>query len=191
MRALLAALLLTTTAAAAPVCGTRELGTVDVAAVRDDGTVHLEVVDDGPGTDWVVNGDATRDLRGIVALVADHGGEVYADFLTVGALESDLRDADIEVHWIGANDVQAAAPMILDWVLNKRVWHLGQTELDDALGSAATATFGDGWKWSRGKSMRPVTALVSVTFALRMLAKTLPDINHDPLAALREGRETP
>jgi hypothetical protein len=39
--------------------------------------------------------------------------------------------------------------------------------------------------------MRPISALVTVTLALRMLAKTLPDLNHDPLGAMREGMETP
>lgn len=169
----------------------RAWASIGVAAVRDDGSFHLEVVSDGPGTDWLIDGDETRDLRGLADLVRDHGGEVYADFLTVGALGPDLLEAGIDIHWMGADDVKAAAPMLLDFVLNRRVWHLGQAELDEALASAATSIFGDGWKWSRGKSMRPITALVVVTFALRMLLKSLPDINYDPLAALREGTETP
>lgn len=169
----------------------RSWASIGVAAQREDGDLHVEVVDDGPGTDWMIEGDPTRDLRGIAALIAEHGGEVYADFLTVGALGPDLADAGIDVHWIGADDVRVAAPMLLDYVLNKRVWHLGQSEVEDALASAATRPLGESWAWSRGKSMRPITALVVVTLALRMLAKTLPDINYDPLAALREGRETP
>lgn len=167
----------------------RGWASISVVAVRDDGDLHAEVVDDGPGTDWMIDGDPTRELAGIVALVRQYGGEVYGDFVTVGALGPDLAEAGVDIKWIGADDVKVAAPMLLDYVLNRRVWHLGQTELDDALASAATAKLGDGWRWSRGKSLRPITALVSVTLGLRMLAKTLPDMNHDPLSALREGRE--
>lgn len=164
----------------------RSWASIGVAAQRDDGDLHVEVVDDGPGTDWLIDGDPDRELRGLAALVAAHGGEVYADFLMVGALGPDLDEAGIDMNWIGADDVRVAAPGLLDAVLNERVWHIGQAELDDALASAATRPLGESWAWSRGKSMRPITALVSVTLALRMLAKTLPDINNDPISALRE-----
>lgn len=173
----------------------RAWASIGVAAQRDDGDIHIEVVEDGPGTDWLIYGDDRPEgdeakLHGIAYLVREHGGEVYYDHLTVGPFAPDLRDAGIEAQPVEARDVMVSAPMLMDFVLNRRVWHLGQAELDDALASAATATFGDGWRWSRGKSMRPITALVAVSLALRMLAKTLPDINYDPLGALREGRET-
>lgn len=174
----------------------RSWASIGVASVRDDGLVHIEVVDDGPGTDWLIDGDDRPEddearLHGIAWLVDKYGGEVWYDFLTVGAFSSALRDADIDAHPIEARDVMVAAQQLLDAVLNGGVRHIGQSELDEALASAATTTFGDGWKWARGKSMRPITALVSVSLALRMLAKNLPDLNHDPLAALREGMEAP
>lgn len=170
----------------------RAWASIGLAAQRDDGTFHVEVVDDGPGTDWLIDGDdrASDDPlhnRGIVHLLAEHGGEVFGDYLTVGALEPDLRDAGVDITWIGADDVRVAAPMILDFVLNGRVFHIGQKRLDDALASASTSTFGDGWKWARGKSMRPITPLVSVTFALRMLAKTLPDLNYDAVSVIKQA----
>ena len=174
----------------------RAWASIGVAALRDDGKIHIEVVDEGPGTDWLIDGDDRADddgqrLHGISYLVNKYGGEVWYDHLTVGSFAPDFRDAGIHAHAIESRDVMVAAPMLLDYVLNGRVVHIGQTELSDALASAVTAVFGDGWRWARGRSMRPITALVSVSLALRMLAKTLPDINYDPLAALREGRETP
>ncbi|NHF62243.1 terminase large subunit domain-containing protein [Microcella pacifica] len=174
----------------------RAWASISAASLREDGKVHIEVVDEGPGTDWLIDGDdrASDDelrLHGIAYLQREYGGTVWYDHLTVGSFAPDLRDAGVEANPIEARDVMVAAPMLLDWVLNDRVVHLGQSELSDALSSAATSTFGDGWRWARGRSMRPITALVSVSLALRMLAKTLPDLNYDPLAALREGRETP
>jgi hypothetical protein len=169
----------------------RAWASISVASVREDGRVHLETVDDGPGTDWLIGGDDRAEddvarLHGLEHLVREYGGEVWYDFLTVGSFATDMRDAGIEAQPVETRDVMVAAPMLLDWVLNDRVRHLGQSELDDALAGAATKTFGDGWKWSRGNSMRPITALVSVSLALRMLAKRLPDLNYDPLASLRE-----
>lgn len=168
----------------------RSWASIGVAGVRDDGAFHIEVVDDGPGTDWLMDGDPTRNLHGIAALVQQHGGDVYFDFQTVGAFLPDLLDRGIHAVAIGADDIRVAAPMLLDYVLNGRVWHLGQTQLDAALASAATSPLGDGWKWSRGKSMKPISALVTVTLALRMLAKLLPQLQYDPMAVLREANRT-
>jgi len=174
----------------------RSWASIGVASPREDGRIHLEVVDDGPGTDWLIDGDDRPDsdperLHGIAYLVQKYGGQVWYDHLTAGAFAPDLRDAGIDAHPIGAQDVVVAAPMLLDWVLNDRVRHIGQSELDDALASAATSTFGDGWKWSRGKSMKPITALVTVSLALRKLAELLPELNYDPVAAMREANRPP
>ena len=167
---------------------------ISVASQRDDGLVHLEVVESWPGTDWVVHGDPTRgggvlSCHGIAELVRRYGGQVFYDHLTVGALGPALADAGVPASPIAAADIRVAAGALLDAVLNGTVRHLGQQELTDALASAATRVFGDGWAWARGKSMADITPLVSVTLAHWMLTKTLPDINHDPLGALREGLE--
>lgn len=173
----------------------RAWAAITLAAVRDDGLIHLEVIEEGPGTDWLINGDPTRAEgngdKGIADLQREHGGKAYFDWVTVGQFAPDLRDADVDAEPIPAEDVAVAGPQLLDYVLNKRVKHIGQTTLTEQLASAVTKPAGDGgWKWARGKSLRPITGLVGVTFALRMLAKTLPDINHDPLAALRESAGT-
>jgi hypothetical protein len=150
-------------------------------------------VDDGPGTDWLIGGDDRPEddearLHGLSYLKKKYGGEVWYDFLTVGSFDSAMSDARLDAKPIDVRDVMVCAQGLLDAVLNDQVRHIGQSELTDALASAATTTLGDGWKWSRGKSMRPITALVSVSLALRMLLKRLPELNYDPLAALREGR---
>lgn len=173
----------------------RAWSAISLAAVREGDPldrIHIEVVEEGPGTDWLIDGDPSRakgqGRKGIADLQREYGGKVYFDWVTVGQFASDLRDADVDAEPMPAEDVAVAGPQLLDWVLNKRVSHIGQTALTEQLASAVTKPAGDGgWKWARGKSLRPITGLVGVTFALRMLTKTLPDINHDPLAALRES----
>ncbi|MEB0286168.1 terminase large subunit [Cryobacterium sp. 10S3] len=162
----------------------RARASISVAAQRPDGKIHLETVETSEGTAWLIDGDPTRDLRGLAALVADHGGDVYFDFITVGALVPDMRDAGLHPHAIATEDVKVAAAALFDGVVNGRVRHLGQAELTDALASAATRKIGDGWAWSRGASMADITALVSATLAFWMLAKTLPDLNYDALSGI-------
>lgn len=165
----------------------RDWASIGVAGVRADGRFHVEVIDDGPGTEWLVEGDPSRELVGLRSLLANFPGEVYFEFRTTGTIEPDLREAGIEAHPISAQDVAIAGPQFLDYVLNGRVCHIGQAELDDSLAAAATKTVGDGWKWARGKSLRPITPLITVTYALRMLSKLLPELGYDSVAAMRHA----
>jgi phage terminase large subunit-like protein len=165
----------------------RTFASIGLASQRDDGQIHIEVIEHSTGTGWLIDGDPTRELRGIAALIREHGGELYYDHMTVGALVPDLIDAGLEPQPIPLADIKVSAAALFDAVKNRKVVHLGQFELTDALAAAATRKIGDAWAWARGPSMADITALVAVTLAFWMLAKTLPDLNYDPLAAMREG----
>lgn len=154
----------------------RSWSAISVAAQREDGRIHIETVEKREGTGWV----AER----MAQLVSAHGGSVYYDHVTTGALAPDLRDHGVDAEPIAAQDVKVSAPALYDAVMNDRVVHIGQDELDDALRGAATRKFGDGWAWARGPSMDDITALVSATLAFWMLAKRLPDLNYDPLSGI-------
>lgn len=165
----------------------RDWASIGVAGQRSDGKLHIEVVSDGPGTAWLIEGQGEGDerLKGIRELVERNGGKVYYEHKTTGTLAPDLAEAGIDAEPIGAQDIAVAAPGLKDYVLNGRVVHIGQTELSEALTAAVKSVMGDGWKWARGRSLQPITSLVSVTYALRMLAKTLPDLGYDPVAVFR------
>jgi hypothetical protein len=77
-----------------------------------------------------------------------------------------------------------AALLLLDRVLGGRVFHIGQKSLTDQLGAASTQPYGDSWRWSRGKSLKPVTCLTGVSYALRMLTVLMPDLDYDPLSGI-------
>lgn len=164
----------------------RTWASISVAGVRADGKFHIEVVSDGAGTAWLIEGDEGRGLKGLRGLIARNGGEVVYDPQTTAALRPDLDDAGIVSTALNALTISTAPGSLLDYVLNGRVWHIGQqTELTDQLAHAKKAIAGDGWKWSRGRSGRPITGLVAVSNAVRALAERLPDLMHDPLDALR------
>ncbi|MCC2030624.1 hypothetical protein [Microbacterium allomyrinae] len=169
---------------------------IAVAGVRSDGKIHIEVLADGPGTDWIIDGDPDRDgLPGILDLVAEVPGPIYLEHKAAGFLLPKLTDPDLdvslEVELMTSAHISAAGPGLLDAVLNRDVVHLGQEELTEALKSAATkSTPEGGWKWMRGKSMRPISALVAVTYARQMLATLLPELAYDPADALRRANRS-
>lgn len=169
----------------------RSWSAISVAGQRADGLVHIETVEHHPGTGWVIDGDPTANvagqdggLVGLKALMRKHGGTLWYDHLTVGALVPDMRKAGLKPEAIPAQDIKVSAAALLDAVANRTVRHLGQSELTDALASASTRVFGDGWAWSRGRSMADITPLVSANLAFWMLAKTLPDLNYNPLTGI-------
>lgn len=167
----------------------RDWASIGVAGQRADGKLHIEVVSDGPGTSWLLDGEGEGDdrLKGILELVDRNGGVVYYEHRTTGTIGPDLEEAGIEAYPIGAQDIAVAAPALKDYALNKRIVHLGQSELNEALAAAAKKKLGDGWAWVRGRSLRPITSLITVTYALRMLAKKLPELGYDPASALRHA----
>lgn len=162
---------------------------ISVAGMRSDGSAHIEVIADGLGTDWLVDGDPKRELPGMRQILAADPGDVYCEHRFAGFIVPKMLEVGIDVEPMQASDVAISGPALLDAVLSGWVWHLGQSELDEQLASAETMPHGEGWKWARGKSLRPITGLVSASHALRMLAKNLPDLGHDSLAAFRTAND--
>lgn len=167
-----------------------EWASIAVAGIRDDARIHLEVLADAPGTDWILDGDTGLDVPGIVDLVREAPGPVYVEHRAAGFLLPKLLEAGVDARTMTAANIAIAGPGLLDAVLNHDVVHLGQDELTEALKSASTKATDAGWKWIRGKSMRPVSALVAITYARQMLAELLPDLAYDPIAAFRAANAT-
>jgi hypothetical protein len=162
---------------------------ISVAGVRADGSFHIEVVADGFGTDWLLTGDPDRELPSIADVVSADPGPLYYEHRSAGFIVPRLLEEHdwLEPQPIPAPDIAIAGPGLLDAVLGGTVWHLGQAELDEQLATAGTAPAGESWRFSRGKSLRPITGLVGVSYALRMLAKTLPELNYDPAEVLKQA----
>lgn len=167
----------------------RSAASIAVAAVRADNIVHLEIVDHGPGTDWVIDGDDRPSsdplhLHGIKQLTGKWGGRTWFDWQTVGSLAPQFAAHGIDAQPLPASEIRVAAPGLYDAILNKQVALLGQSELADALSVAQRRPIGDGWGWARGKSLKEITPLMAITLAHRALAKDMPDWGYDPLSGI-------
>lgn len=117
----------------------------------------VEVADARAGTGWVVERVAEICSRWETKVVVDAGGPA-------GALIPDLLAADVSVEAIGMRDYARACGAFFDAVANKRVTHLDDYRLNDAVKGAAKRQLGDAWAWAR-KGLTDITPLVAVTLA--------------------------
>lgn len=133
---------------------------VSMAAKRDDGLGHVEVMEHKRGTGWVVDYLAERVER-------HQPGTVLTDEKGPGAsLITELEERGIRVETINAGEYAKAYGTFYDAVDQRTVRHLGTNELVTAIRGAAKRPLGDGSAWSRKNSNVDITPLVSCTIAL-------------------------
>lgn len=139
----------------------RTWGSIGVAGDRDDGLVHVALVDHRRGTDWIVDRclqlqDEYPDGR----FLLDKKGPA-------SNLIDDLKDAGVDVVEIDAADYGQACSDFHDGVVHGTLrYPWPQPELDDALADARKQPLGEAWKWSRKNSTSAdITPIVAVTIA--------------------------
>lgn len=145
-------------------------------AGRSGAAVHVEVVDNRPGTDWVVQ--RARELTekwGPRCWVIDTGGPA-------GALIADLTDAlkvDPDEDLVEGEEPELLAPIVqmktrdvvqavgqfYDAVAARRIVHLDQAPLTTALAGARKRDLGDAWAWARRGVGVDISPLVAGTHA--------------------------
>lgn len=129
-----------------------------VAGRRSDGLGHVEVRDRRAGTDWVVD-------RG-VELARGHGAPVLLDPVSpAGSFVAELRERGVEVVEVPRREMTQACGAIADAVKNRKLRHLGQASLRQAVAGAKSRPLDDAWAWSRKSSQVDITPLVAATLA--------------------------
>lgn len=139
----------------------RKWSTISVAGERDDGDIHLEVVDHKPGTGWVVGR-----LRELVdkwepcAVVLDPAGPA-------GSLIAACEAADVDLVLPTAREIGQACGQFYDGICGETpsMWHVGDARLTSALAGAHTRTLSDAWAWARKDVAVDISPLVGVTLA--------------------------
>ncbi len=133
---------------------------IAAAWIDDTGAVLVDVLEHGPGADWIPGRLAELKTRWKPArVVADRVGPVVD-------LVDELRRLGHVIDCPTSSEYATACQGLLDAVLDEaRLGHPGHRALDAAVKAAVTAPLGDGWKWSRRKSADSIAALVAVTLA--------------------------
>jgi hypothetical protein len=140
------------------VAGGREWSSIVVAAESGRSGIHVEIVDRRPGTDWLV-GRA-------VELQRKWGGKfAIAKGSPAWSLQEDLEAAKVDLLPIVTEEHSQACGDFYDAVIEHKLRHIGQGELDAAVAGADRRYYGDAWLWSRRNSSVDISPLVAVTLA--------------------------
>lgn len=145
---------------AADVTPDRNWGAISVAGRREDGSLHVEVVDHHPRTSWMVGRLLElSDRWKTCAIVIDPTGQA-------GSLIAPLEEVGVEVVKPTAREMGQACGQFYEAAVDARTLrHLGQPALATALAGAQRRPLGDAWAWSRKDSSVDIAPLVAATLA--------------------------
>jgi hypothetical protein len=130
---------------------------IAASGLRSDGKTHVEIVENGDGTAWVV----PRCVR----LVAKQGGAVVVDPAgPAGSLIADLEAAGVPVEKTTARDLAHACGSLYLAVTTGDVKHQNDPRLNDAVKAARKRKLGDAWAFDRN-SEGDSSPLLAVTLA--------------------------
>lgn len=169
----------------------RSYTSIGAASVREDGRVHMELVDRRPGTDWAVPAlkrltDLWQPLAVAIGSTGTPAGSLIDDVVTAGITTPLDKDKPHRGHLavVRTNDFVEACGQLADAMNQATAVHRDQTDLTAAVNGARTRRVGDAWALDRTGSLVDVSPLVAVTLARwALLAKgSLVHDDYDPVA---------
>jgi hypothetical protein len=142
----------------------RSSASVGLAGRRPDGWIHVEVVENRPGVNWLIQRALELQQRWQAPVFLDPAGPT-------GALMPALEAAGVTFVKLTAVDYKSACGAFFDAAMEHRLRHIGQPLLNSALGAARQRPLGDAWAWHR-RDYTDISPLVSVTNALYGLLRS-------------------
>jgi phage terminase large subunit-like protein len=137
----------------------RSAGAIGMAGQRKDGNSHLEVIEHGAGTGWMVDRLVELDKKwSPAAIVCDDSGPA-------ASLIPALEERGVKVETVNAKEHAQACGRLFDAFEQETVRHLDTAELRAAVRGAATRPLGEAWAWSRKNSTVDISPLVACTLA--------------------------
>ena len=130
---------------------------VVVAACKVGEHTGIEIVDQRPGVDWLVERVAELTARTRCRVVLDR----YGPASPIGAA---LEQAGVKVVAVSSHDVADAAAALVDAVVARRVGHVGDIRLQDAVSVLGRRQRGDRWVFDRHGG--DISAIVAASLAV-------------------------
>lgn len=137
----------------------RSTASIASSGRREDGKLHVKIVDHRPGTGWIVERLAALQERyRPVAVLLDPSGPA-------GSLIADLAEVGIEPILVNAREMGQACGAFHSDVVNDQMRHADQDSLNLAVSQASTRNLGDAWAWDRRQGRGDICPLVAATLA--------------------------
>jgi hypothetical protein len=133
---------------------------VAIAARREDGNLHIEVIQAARGTDWVIDWLAARKDRYV-------GVAVQKMSAPVSGMIPDLKRAGVKVvEWGPGLELQSGCALFFDGICDHAIYHRPQPVLDRAAASGAARRVGDAWIFDRRNSPVDVAPIIACAAAV-------------------------
>lgn len=143
------------------VAPSRDSAAITVVSERDDGRLHVELVEHRVGTDWVVG--RAKELQQAwapAAFVVDAGS-------AAGALVGELQRHRVRITQVTGRDYLQACGLIYDEFQAGNLAHIGQDPLDEAVGNVKIKPKGESlFTWVRIDPSVTIGPWVAATLAL-------------------------
>ncbi|HKY47519.1 MAG TPA: hypothetical protein VJQ79_05985 [Acidimicrobiia bacterium] len=149
-------------------------GAVVASAGRlPSGDLYIDMVDERPGTDWVIGYLEDLYKRKKIPIRVNPAAPE-------GAFVRPLTEAKVETKQVTGREYQQACGEVLDTIKNGTIRHLGQTSLDRAVKAVQRRDVGKdgGWVWAEPVSGVDVTSLKAATLALSGVTSKRPPRIH-------------
>jgi phage terminase large subunit-like protein len=137
----------------------RSRSSISVVGKRDDGKLHVAVVDSRAGVDWLVARCVDLQRHEPLCFAVDPAGPA-------GALIQPMREAGLDVVEVPTRPLTQACGLFFDLVVAGDLAHRDEGVLNAAVAGAAWRPVGDARAWARKTSSSDITPLYAATVAL-------------------------
>ena len=142
---------------------------IAAAGLRDDGCPHVEIVARRNGMMWVPDlMDKIRDTTGAAEVAIQGRGCRAVDLI------DQLADRGWQVDSIDGPRLGASTGQFRDRIRERKLKHLPQPAVDEAVSAAVARKLGDVDIWDRKGSMLDISGLIAETYALYGLEQFQP-----------------
>lgn len=138
----------------------RSTASVALAGQRFDGIWHVELDEQRSGTGWIVPWVKARCDRNVIRAV------VIDALSPAASLLDEFKKAKVKVTVTTGRELAHACGQFYDGVMDARLKHTDQPQVNVSLSVAGKRPLGDAWVWNRKVANADITPIVAETLAL-------------------------
>lgn len=138
----------------------RSVASVALAGERVDGLWHVELDEQRSGTGWIVPWVKARCERNAIRAV------VIDELSPAASLLEDFAKAKVKVTTTSGRELANACGQFFDGVMDARLRHTDQPQVNVALSVVGKRPLGDRWVWNRKTANADITPIVAESLAL-------------------------